>query len=119
MSTKTNQYFPLPLDVRKISGELWELLAPFEYHRANGEVIRAEKGFMTDFGSKPWWSISFAGSPTDEGGEAYVIHDWLCVHATWPRAKTDRIFLEALKDCNMSYLKRMVIYFAVRIYSFF
>ncbi len=112
-----NKYFPLPLDVRWLDGKLWLLLAPFEYHRRNGEVIRAEESFVTDFGTKPWLARVLVGSPTDEGGQAYVIHDWLCVNASWPKKKTDRIFFEALRDSDVAYLKRMVMYFFVCIWS--
>ena len=113
------KYFPLPLDVRWLDGKMWELLAPFEYHDRRGNVYRAEKGFKTDFGSKPWWSWSIIGSPTDEGGGAYIIHDWLCVNATWGWDKTDLIFLEAMRDSDMPYLKRIIQYLAVRVASHF
>ena len=113
------KYFPRPLKVEWIESDLWRLLGPFEYIRRNGENIVAPEGFVTDFASKPSCTWSIIGSPTDEGGPAYVIHDYLCVHAKWGRAKTDRIFLEALRDCGMAYLKRIIIWAAVRIWSFF
>lgn len=113
------KYFPLPLDIRWIGSDLFQLRAPFEYLRNNGEVIRAEKGAITDFGSKPFWVLSFIGSPTDEGGPGYVLHDEMRKNATWPYSKTDRIFLEMLRDLKMAYLKRMVIYLAVRTQAFF
>ena len=120
MSIKLNKKcFPLHLDTRWLSGNWFMLLAPFEYHRRNGEVIRAEKDFKTDFGSKPQIVQSFIGSPTDEAGPAYIIHDWLCVHAKWGRRKTDRIFLEAMRDARVFYIKRMIMFFFVRAWSYF
>lgn len=72
------KYFPLPLDVRWLGcGKLWKLLAPFEYHDRKGNIYRAEKDFITDFGSKPWPTWILVGCPTDEGGASYVIHDHL------------------------------------------
>jgi len=114
-----NKHFPLPLDVRFIDGRMWELLAPFEYHRDNGEIIRVFAKFRFDFASipKPFWSL--IGSPTGRYGPAALIHDFLCEYALWPRAKTDRIFLEAMRDCGVPYLKRMIIYYAVRLWSYF
>ncbi len=112
------KYFPLPLQVEWLDGKRWKLLAPFEYHN-DGKIYRAETDFITDFGSKPWWSWSVIGSPTDEGGPAYIIHDWLCKYATWARKITDLIFLKAMRDCGMVYIKRMIQYWVVRVWSFF
>ena len=114
-----NDYFPLPLIVKFIDGNLWELMANFEYYRPDGEIIKVPAGFKFDFASIPKFAWSWIGSPTGKYGPASLIHDWLCVNATWPRAKTDRIFLEALKDCDVPYIKRMIMYYAVRLYSFF
>lgn len=119
MGLMTNEYFPLPLDTRFLGGRLWELLEPFEYHRRNGDIIRPTPGFITDFGSKPRITWIFVGHPADEGAYAYVIHDWLIAHSDLPRAEIDRIFLEALRDCGVAYLKRHVMYFFVRLYSYF
>jgi len=96
---------------------MWELLAPFQYNRDNGEVIIAPTGFKTDYASKPAFCLSWIGSPTDEAGAAAVIHDFLCEKATWGRAKTDRIFYEAMRDSDVSYLKRTVMYWAVRLHD--
>ena len=117
---KLNQnHFPLPLEVRWISKNLFETLQPFRYYRDNGEVITVKTGFITDFGSKPAITWILVGSPTDEGGPAYVIHDFLCEYATWGHAKTDRIFLEALRDSEVSYLKRTLMYWAVKVWHIF
>jgi hypothetical protein len=112
------KYFPLPLDVRWLDGKLWRLLAPFEYHDREGNIYRAEKDFITDFGSKPFFTWSLIGSPTDEAGGAYIIHDWLCCYAIWGYAKTDKVFLDAMRDSGVAYLKRMLQYAAVRLAHF-
>ena len=111
------KHFPLPLDVRWLGADWFVLLAPFEYHRRNGEIIRSEEGVKTDFGSKPKWVMWLVGSPTDKGGPAYVLHDEMCNNATWPRLKTDRIFLEMLRDLKVTYLKRKAMYYAVRLFA--
>lgn len=110
------KHFPLPLDVRWLGGKLWLLLTPFEYHRDNGEVYIADKGFITDFGSKPQVTWILVGSPTDEGGMAYVIHDDLCKKKPFPFPKIDRIFYEALRDSSVRYIKRTVMYWAVCVF---
>ena len=114
-----NDCFPLPLNVRWVDGKLWELLSPFEYHRKNGEIIRVEKGTLTDFGSKPKITWLFVGSPTDEGGPAYVIHDDLCEKQPYPYFIIDKIFYEALRDLGIPYLKRTLMYWAVSAFHIF
>ena len=111
--------FPLPLVVRYIDGRMWELMQPFEYHRKNGGVIKVPPSFKFDFASIPKFLWSIIGSPTGRYGPAALIHDYCIGHAIWPRKKTDKIFLEALRDCGVPYLKRMLFYYAVRLWSFF
>ena len=112
--------YPLPLRTEKVLFKReWILLELFEYCRDNGEVIQASVGFHFDFLSIPRILWTVVGSPTSRGAEAGCIHDFLCVTMPWPRDKTDRIFLEGLRDCGVPYLNRMVMYWAVRMQSFF
>ena len=111
--------FPLPLIVKHIDGRMWELVEPFEYHSAKYGVIKAQPPFKFDFASIPKWCWSIIGSPTGRYGPAALIHDWLCAKKIYPRKKTDRIFLEAMKDCKVAYLKRILMYLAVRVSSYF
>jgi len=117
-------HFPLPLQVQWIGKDKWQLIAPFEYHRDTGDVIRAEevgldgRPFITDFGTKPWWCWWFMGSPTDEGGPAYIIHDWMCKFAKWSREKTDFLFLEMLKILKVIEWKCYAMYYAVRLWFY-
>lgn len=113
------KYFPLSLHVKWLDRKRWALLSDFEYHRDNGIVIRAEKDFITDFGSKPWWSWSLVGSPTDEASPAYIIHDWLCYKKPYSYSKIDYIFYEAMSKCGVAYLKRTVMYWAVKMWHLF
>lgn len=112
--TLDNKHFPLPLHVEWVDGKLWRLLTPFEYHRDNGEIISAKKDFITDFGSKPFFTWFLVGSPTDEGGPGYVIHDFTYRYRLFPRRICDRIFLEIMKVLGMGWWKRGTIYNFVR-----
>ena len=113
--TLDTKYFPLPLDVRWLDGKRWYLLAPFEYHSDDGEVTRAKKGFITDFRSGGRIVTALIGSPTDEGGPAYVIHDWQCVTKPYSYRKIDRRFYNCLRDARVAYLKRTLMYWVVAI----
>lgn len=113
------KYFPLPLCVEWIGKDRWKLVSPFEYHRDIGEVIIAPKDFITDFGSKPPIVWFWAGSPTDEAGPAYIIHDFLCVQPNYPRKDADKIFLECMTILKIPLWKRTIMYWAVRIWGCF
>ena len=113
------KHFPLPLEVRFIDGRMWELMKPFVYQSEKCGMIEVPKGFIFDFASIPKLLWSIVGSPTGRYGPAALIHDFLCSTNEYPRKVSDRIFLEAMKDCGVPYLKRMVMYWAVRVASFF
>ena len=112
------KYFPLPLRLDFVNGVIWILLSDFEYHRKCGDIIKVPTGFRTDGASIPKVAWSWIGHPLGEYAPASVIHDFCCEHATWPRAKTDRIFLEAMRDCGVSYLKRQTMYIFVRLWYY-
>ena len=112
-------HFPYPLIVHFIDGRMWELVRSFEYIRDNGEVITVPAGFMFDFASIPriFWSV--IGSPTGPYGPAAVIHDFLCVKKPYPYPEIDYIFYEAMKNLDVPYLKRTVMYYAVCLFHLF
>ena len=114
-----NKHFPDSLCVEWLDGKRWRLISSFSYHRNNGEIIIVPKDFITDFGSKPPIVWIFIGSPTDEGGPAYLVHDFLCYIPNYPKSKADRIFYEAMRDLGVPYLKRTVMYFSVRVWHGF
>lgn len=112
------KYFPLPLVVRHIDGEQWEVTAPFEYHSNNGEIIKIPVGFFTDMASIPKLFWSFIGSPTGCYGPSAVIHDYLYFCKRFTRRKADMIFLEAMKVLGVPLWKRLVMFWAVRLFAF-
>ena len=78
------------------------------------------EGFETDLASVPWfarWYVSRDGNHT----RAAVIHDYLYARASeasFPgisRRTADRVFLEALRACNLRPTLARVLYSAVRI----
>jgi len=114
-----NKYFPKPLVVRFLDGRLWELIEPFEYHSDKWGIIKISALFVFDFASIPRFAWSIIGSPTGRYGPAALVHDFILAKEIYPRKIADRIFLEAMKNCNIPYFKRMIMYFAVRLWSFF
>lgn len=106
--------FTTSLKVEKIGANRWRLLGPLAYEGTETIVVPAE--FETDFASVPrfFWRIC----PPAAGNHAKpaVLHDYLCEFSNdQPRA--DRLFLEAMKVNGVGWLKRNLMFQAVRAYQ--
>lgn len=108
--------FPARLKAEFVDGHHWLVISPFKYVRPNGTVITVPAGFLTDLASipRPFWPIL---PPGDDYGEAAVIHDWLYFAGGLERAEADRIFLEAMIDAGVGWLRRRTIYRMVRLFG--
>lgn len=96
-------------------GKRWTLVHPITYS-ANHDTFEVPAGFTTDFASVPRifvWLLPRYGRWT----QAAVLHDYL-----WSLAKTgeiskfdaDGIFLRALRELNVPFLRRWIMWAAVR-----
>ncbi|HDZ26353.1 hypothetical protein LCGC14_0398810 [marine sediment metagenome] len=110
-----NKYFPLPLVVQFLNGRMWKLIAPFEYHPDKGDVIKIFVNFTFDFASIPKLFWSFIGHPAGKYGPAALLHDFLYYKKIYARRKADKIFLVAMKALKVSFWKRQIMYYAVRL----
>jgi hypothetical protein len=113
------EHFPLPLIVKFLDGRMWELVENFEYHRECGEIITIPAGFKFDFASIPRIFWGWIGSPTGEYGPAALVHDFLLSDESYPKSKADKIFLEVMEVLKVNFIKRHVMYYAVRIFHCF
>jgi len=116
-------YFADQLMLQDIDGYRMLIAAPFRYVLDNGDVVNVAAGFETDLASVPrlFWTLLPACGPHNR---AAVVHDWLYARRRIetvdgkirkPRRKEcDWIFLEALKDCGVGWVKRNAMWLAVR-----
>lgn len=117
--------FTVPLTVTQIDGDKWSTAREFSYYvdDARTEVITVPEGFVTDFASVPpiaRWIIPKSG----KYNQAAVLHDFLyqSLKAKWKdwngkhytRKQCDDIFLDAMKVLGVNWLKRVLMYRAVR-----
>lgn len=94
-----------------------QLTAPFRYHSQRiGETITVPSGFISDGASVPriFWTLF---SPFGEYFRAALVHDFLYTGANrvYNRAESDRIFLEAMVEAGVPFIRRRLIYRAVRV----
>ncbi len=113
--------FTKPLTVTKIGSRMWRVDREFEYyvgHESSVEVVTVPKGFETDFASVPrlFWMLV---PPDGKYTQAAVLHDFILSTNLYPQKKADRIFLEAMAVLRVPTWKRMLMYWSVRIWSYF
>jgi hypothetical protein len=115
-----NLAFPDPLIFRHVGtyngSMILQVTQPFRYLSVEHNEICVTANFLTDGASVPrvFWNIL---SPFGEYFGAALIHDYLysANNRRFDRATSDRIFLDAMKDAGVSWVKRHTIYRAVRL----
>ncbi len=97
----------------------FKLLRSFEFHVGeypSEDIITVPVGFITDLASVPkiLWSIL---PPHGKWAKAAIIHDYLySVHNNFKtRTQSDKVFLEGMKVLEVPYIKRILMYLAVRL----
>src|SRR5215470_2753011 len=101
--------------VREHSDSLWEVMEPIEY-RGREETFVVRQGFLTDFASVPrifTWLLPRYGRYTRPA----ILHDYLCDLARTgaiDRADADGIFRRAMRELGVPFLKRWLMWTAVR-----
>lgn len=83
-------------------------------HSGSGDRITVPAGFVTDFASVPrimWAWIP----PMGKWSGAAIVHDYGYVVQDRPRAEYDAIFLEAMGVLGVPWIRRHLMYLAVRI----
>ncbi len=111
--------FTKALVVRKLEGRKWKVQRSFRYYIAEsheGLYVKVPGGFITDFASVPrlLWAII---PPDGKYTQAAVLHDYLYHKKIFPRKKSDKIFLDAMKILGVSFWKRSAMYRAVRMFG--
>ena len=106
--------FKSPLQVEKIGENKWKLLSPLVYEGRLRYIVPA--GFETDFASVPRFFWGICPPVAGNHAEPAVLHDYLC--EIYPDQRTtDRIFLEAMESNDVGWLKRTLMFQAVRLYQ--
>lgn len=96
------------------------LTEEFEYYTGTkdvpGDTIIVPAGFVTDFASVPKF-LHWLMHPTGRHGKAAVIHDYMYKMKLYNRATCDNIFYDAMVVLNVSKVKALAMYKAVRLFG--
>ncbi len=101
------------LKIKPVKGDQWELLCSMSYVGAGGRVITVPAGFQMDLASiprvfRPLFPVH--GKHT----RAAVVHDWLYAEKIGKRKEADQLFLSIMKELGVGWIKRRMMYAAVR-----
>lgn len=77
------------------------------------DTVEVEKGFTCDLSSIPRVFQRVVPKVGLHDGPS-IVHDWCYVHLWRTRAATDRLFLESMRVVGVHWLRRHIIYLAVR-----
>jgi hypothetical protein len=104
--------------VKQTSDEQWELVDPLIYE-GNRDAFLVQAGFSTDLASVPRpvvWLLPRYGRYT----KAAILHDYLCHEARaglFNRYDADGIFRRAMRELSVSFVRRWMMWAAVRLGS--
>jgi hypothetical protein len=104
--------------VKQTSDEQWEVVEPLIYE-GNQDAFLVQAGFSTDLASVPRpvvWLLPRYGRYT----KAAILHDYLCHEARtglFNRNDADGIFRRAMRELEVSFARRWMMWAAVRIGS--
>lgn len=117
--------FTTPAIVELIDHYKFRLVEPFEYYIGLDEahkqaVFRVPAGFETDLASVPrvLWSLV---PPHGKYAKAAILHDWLITEYPFGavREVADKLFYDAMLVLQVPKLQAKLMYYAVRVYSFY
>jgi hypothetical protein len=120
----TDEHLPPPgfsgaaeVEVRQLNDTDWVTLSRLDY-RAADMAFTVPSGQHTDFASVPRvfvWFLPRYGRYT----KAAILHDYLCrvpvANGTLPRSEADRIFRQSMRELEVAFLRRWIMWAAVRL----
>ena len=121
---KIQKRFPQSLDLTFLEDDKFYLIRDFVYKSIHFGDITCPETYLTDGASIPRWSQWSVGSPwSGKYPRAAVIHDWLCssngeilgTNKRITKKESDQVFLEMLEFLDVGFIKRHIMYRAVRI----
>ena len=121
---KIQKRFPQSLDLTFLEDDKFYLIRDFVYKSIPFCDITCPETYLTDGASIPRWSQWIVGSPwSGKYPRAAVIHDWLCssngeilgTNKRITKKESDQVFLEMLEFLDVGFIKRHIMYRAVRI----
>lgn len=110
--------FTTPAILEMLGHYEWRVHEPFAFYLSNdnSDVIEVPAGFITDLATVPriFWIML---PPDGKYAKASIIHDYLYDNALRTKKEADRIFLDGMTVLGVPRWKRMIMYYAVRLFG--
>ncbi|EEF0620063.1 DUF1353 domain-containing protein [Salmonella enterica subsp. enterica serovar Freetown] len=110
--------FTTPAILEMLGHYNWRVHEPFAFYLSddNSDVIEVPAGFVTDLASVPriFWTLL---PPDGKYAKAAIIHDYLYDNALRTKKEADLIFLDGMTVLGVPRWKRMIMYYAVRLFG--
>lgn len=110
--------FTTPAILEMLGHYKWRVYEPFEFYLSddNSDIISVPAGFITDLATIPriFWSLM---PPDGKYAKAAIIHDYLYDNAFRTKYEADRIFLDGMTVLGVPKWKRVIMYWAVRLFG--
>ncbi|EJO2706043.1 DUF1353 domain-containing protein [Salmonella enterica] len=110
--------FTTPAILEMIGHYNWRVHEPFAFYLSDDEndVIEVPAGFVTDLASVPriFWVLL---PPDGKYAKAAIIHDYLYDNALRTKKEADKIFLDGMTVLGVPKWKRIIMYWAVRMFG--
>lgn len=98
--------------VKELGADTWQLLKPLIY-KGKHQTFTVPAGFKTDFASIPP-ALAWLGSRYGVYSKAAILHDYLWDSKDVNRSDVDGIFRRTMRELGVSFLRRWVMWAAVR-----
>ncbi|EEF5015739.1 DUF1353 domain-containing protein [Salmonella enterica] len=110
--------FTTPAILEMLGHYEWRVHEPFTFYLSDdsSDVIEVPAGFVTDLATIPriFWSLM---PPDGKYAKAAIIHDYLYDNALRTKKEADRIFLDGMTVLGVPRWKRIIMYYAVRLFG--
>lgn len=107
--------FLTDLDMRHLYKDKYVLLSELKYQvQKSSTTVSVPKGFKTDLASIPRILRSLV-TGQDGTQKAAVLHDYLYATKKGKRGWADKIFLDAMQECGVNWLRRRIYWAGVRV----
>ncbi|ECG5862942.1 DUF1353 domain-containing protein [Salmonella enterica] len=110
--------FTTPAILEMLGHYNWRVYEPFAFYLSDdsSDVIEVPAGFITDLASVPriFWTLL---PPDGKYAKAAIIHDYLYDNALRTKKEADLIFLDGMTVLGVPRWKRMIMYYAVRLFG--
>lgn len=104
--------------IQEINDDEYRVIRNYRAALPNNDVIKIKAGFVYDGASIPRLFWSLIGSPfTGTHTKAAFIHDALYAGEIYDRKICDWMFLQILQEHSCSWIKRNLLWLAVRIFG--